>query len=180
MRVLSIFCASLLAAACAVVQPVTPQQYLDELTASTITRVAAPWVFSREGAPAQLDFVHLYALDVNRQGEHRQYLVLAQFWPESINEAGTTLRIVSSDRDLELKPMRTTGRALGIGQHLDPTAPQTTQWSYYELSDEALIALASPQSLHLVLSSAAKSARYVVWQSANEQFTEFAAVAQQW
>ena len=77
----------LLATGCATTPSHAPREYLDEETAATITVVAQPWVFSRQDAPAQLDSFKLYAVDVNRMGDHKLYLVVMQYWPDSRQQA---------------------------------------------------------------------------------------------
>lgn len=158
----------------------TPREYLDPQTAATITAVAAPWVFTREGAPPQLDFLHVYALDVNRMGDHRQYLALAQYWPESDAQDAPTLELVSLDTQVALEPLQMQGRQLGIGQHLDPLAPKTTRWWFYSLSGETLDFLARADHLSAALIEPARRSTYVVWRNGSAEAREFAAVARRW
>ena len=62
----------------------TPRAYLDEETAATITIVAEPWIFTGEQVGASLndrDYLNMFAIDVNRMGDHRQYLAVLQSMP---------------------------------------------------------------------------------------------------
>jgi len=127
---------------CATQPVVTPHQYLDEETAATVTVVSEPWIFStkRPDGPAlptvmedrspettgtareksefaadRRDLISLYAIDVNRMGDHRQYLAVQQSLPRANGNASVpTLELRSGDQLLALKPVTQTPRELGI------------------------------------------------------------------
>src|SRR5512138_2777902 len=88
MRSVPFFILCLSLCTCGTERVVTPREYLDERTAATITVVRDPWIFTRGTVRASSgeyrDFLHLYAVDVNRMGEHKQYL--AALIPEQTAE----------------------------------------------------------------------------------------------
>src|SRR5262245_7346855 len=90
MRIAGAVVLLLLVTGCTMTRPVGPREYLDEKTAATITVVSDPWIFTRERfgtAVDQNDFLNVYAIDVNRQGDHRQYLAVLQSVPLKEAEA---------------------------------------------------------------------------------------------
>src|SRR5262245_32988080 len=81
MRIAGAIVLALVMAGCATTRPAGPREYLDEQTAATITVVSDPWIFTRERFGAKVDeqdFLNLYGIDVNRQGDHRQYIAVLQ------------------------------------------------------------------------------------------------------
>src|SRR5262245_54633217 len=112
MRTSMTACLVLLLTGCAASGPVGPRQYLDEQTVATITVVSDPWVFSAKRPEAlptaedrttvsatsmtdrpvfgteRRDFLSVYAIDVNRMGDHRQYLAVAQSVPRLDRSGG--------------------------------------------------------------------------------------------
>ena len=95
-----------------------PREYLDEQTAATITVVADPWIFTRKNAPPQLDFFNLYAIDVNRMGDHKKYFVVVHYWPGAEFDGGAppTLVLSGGGQELKLAPASEDARQLGIAQ----------------------------------------------------------------
>src|SRR5512138_3350837 len=71
--------------ACGTERATAPREYLDERTAATITVVKHPWIFTRgsvrPGSSRHREFLHLYAIDVNRMGEHEQYIAALHSYP---------------------------------------------------------------------------------------------------
>lgn len=174
--------AVLLCAGCASTQTITPRAYLDEKTAATITVVADPWIFNRDSLTPQLDFVHLYAIDVNRMGDHRKYLVVVKYWPdpEVASSALPELELGLAGGELSLEPVGDDPRALGIGQPVDPSAPHSAQGWFYPIDKTALAAVSEAQGLSLALVVGEKRTAYDVWRDGSAALREFAAVAQDW
>jgi hypothetical protein len=168
-------------AGCATAPNVEPQQYLDEHTAATITRVAEPWIFNRAGSPAQLDFVHLYAIDVNRMGEHRQYLVVVKHWPapDLSLKAAPTLQLITQGSSLALTAVISSGRELGVGQPLDPAAPKGAKSWFYPIDKGNLERVSRETALGVALVSDDVRASYEVWRDGREALSEFSAMADQ-
>lgn len=179
MRTFVLASAALLLAACSSTQVVTPREYLDEKTAATITVVADPWIFNREGGPPQLDFVHLYAIDVNRMGDHRKYLVVVKYWPapEIPESVRPTLEVVLPERQITLEPVNAEARELGIGQPIDPSAPRSAKSWFYPLDKATLEAIARGAQFSVALSTEQARAPYIVWRDGSKELSEFSAVA---
>src|SRR4051812_910316 len=103
--------------ACATPHATTPREYLDEQTAATIKVVSDPWIFTRERTSSAVDshdYLNIYAIDVNRMGDHRQYLAVLKAWPE--NSSDSTLEIITSEGSVKLQPTAQSARELGIAQ----------------------------------------------------------------
>lgn len=174
------FCACLFGflTACATQPSVQPIEYLDEHTAATITKVAHPWVFNREGAPAQLDFVHLYALDINRMGTHQLYLVVLKHWdaPDLPSDRPPALEIQSSSAPaLRVDALDASARELGVGQALDSTAPKGAKSWFYPIEVTQLAAISSGSDARVALVMGEARASYIEWHDAHAAFSEFAA-----
>jgi hypothetical protein len=163
--------------ACATQPNVAPTQYLDEDTAATITKVAEPWVFNREGAPAQLDFVHLYALDVNRMGHHQLYLVVLKHWaaPDLPGDRAPILEVGTPNASvLRIEALADSARELGIGQPLDTTAPKGAKSWCYPINAAQLSSISRSGDARLALIEGETRASYVVWSDAHAAFGELA------
>ena len=181
MRSLFCICVMMLLSACAAQRSLAPTEYLDEQTAATITKVAEPWVFNREGAPAQLDFVHLYALDVNRMGKHQLYLVVLKHWaaPDLPEDRAPLLEVqLSKSSPLSFEALPSSARELGIGQPLDPMAPRAARSWCYPIDAAQLASISSTGIERLALVAGDKRAPYVVWSDAHVAFNELAVMVQ--
>lgn len=169
---------------CAMTPAVAPREYLDERTAATITMVAQPWIFNRDHSQPQLDFVHLYAIDVNRMGEHRKYFAVVKYWPapehEGIDAIVPKLEIRLDDRLLELVPTRSDLRELGIGQPLDAGAPRSAQTWLYPVDASALRRAAEADNLSVALITEEARAGYKVWRDGRAELNEFYTLAAEW
>lgn len=169
---------------CTATRSVAPREYLDEQTAATITMVADPWIFTRERSDAALDerdFLNLYAIDVNRMGEHRQYFAVLQSAPVS-DTSGTeppapVLELRSTEDTVSLQPAAQDARQLGIAQPLAPSYSLTSKWWYFPVDKDALAAIAGSQDLHAVLIAAdGKRTPYVMWRDGSAELSELTAV----
>lgn len=180
MRAIFVASVMLMLAACATERVITPREYLDETTAATITIVADPWIFNRKDAPPQLDFVHLYAIDVNRMGEHRKYLAVVKYWPAADlpSDARPKLVVQLPEREIALDPIEADGRELGIGEPIDKSAPRTARSWFYPLDKEHLEAVGRARELSVALLAGETRASYIVWRDGSAEMSEFAAVAQ--
>jgi hypothetical protein len=161
--------------ACAATPKVDPRQYLDEETAATITAVPEPWIFHREGTTPQLDFIHLYAIDVNRMGEHRQYLVVVKHWPapDFASEPIPALEVSAQGQQVRLNAVQASARELGIGQSLDKTAPKGAQSWFYPVDQSVLEVVSRGPDLKLGLAHRDGLASYIVWRDGQPAFHEF-------
>lgn len=174
-----IFVAAFAIASCSTTRSVSPREYLDELTAATITVVADPWIFSRADAPPQQDFFHLYAIDVNRMGDHRKYFALVHYWPgRDLTRPGRpapTLVLTGGLESLEIEPASEDAHQLGLGEPIDRSAPASSRTWFYPIEQQSLRALAESRDLAATLIADAVRAEYAVWRDGSSELSEFAA-----
>jgi hypothetical protein len=160
---------------CASTKSVAPREYLDEQTAATITVVADPWIFTRKNAPPQLDFFNLYAIDVNRQGDHKKYFVVVHYWP-GVDMTGTPPSLVlnGGSQELKLQAVAEDPRKLGIAQPLDKAAPSSAKNWFYPVDKASLQAIAQTRQLSAALLTEKTTADYAVWRDGSSELSEFA------
>lgn len=171
----TLICAGIvMLSACATTPNVAPRQYLDEQTAATITAVPEPWIFHREGTTPQLDFIHLYAVDVNRMGEHRQYLVVVKHWPapDFASKPIPALEISAKSQEVRLHAVEASARELGVGQSLDKSAPKGAQSWFYPIDRSVLGVLTRSPDVKLGLAHSNGHASYIVWRDGHVAFQE--------
>jgi hypothetical protein len=162
-------------AGCAANKSITPREYLDEQTAATITVVADPWIFTRKNAPPQLDFFNLYAIDVNRMGDHKKYFVIVHYWPEGeMTTTAPTLVLNGGSQELKLLPAKEDARKLGISQPLDKAAPSSARNWFYPVDKTTLQTLAQTRQLGATLVTSTTNADYAVWRDGSSELSEFA------
>jgi hypothetical protein len=170
--------------ACAMTPIITPREYLDERTAATITIVAQPWIFNRDDMRPQLDFVHLYAIDVNRMGDHRKYLAVVKYWPapehEGLIDVSPVLEVHVGDPPVRLNAVEGDARELGIGQPLDTAAPRSAKTWLYPVDANALKRIAGAESLSVALLTEGARASYSVWRDGRAELSEFSTLAADW
>jgi hypothetical protein len=168
---------TLLLAACATPHSVTPREYLDEKTAATITVVADPWVLASERSAEndERDFLNLYAIDVNRMGEHRQYLAVLQWWPTPDAVSGKvapTLQLLATDRTITLSPTPEDARALGIAQPVAQTTALGSKWWYFPVSKDVLADLAKSPDLRATLVAGSTQTSFTKWRDGSAELIE--------
>ena len=184
---------------CATQPVVTPHQYLDEETAATVTVVSEPWIFStkRPDGPAlptvmedrspettgtareksefaadRRDLISLYAIDVNRMGDHRQYLAVQQSLPRANGNASVpTLELRSGDQLLALKPVTQTPRELGIAQSPVKANGRGSQWSYFAIDKEVLATVARTHDLQATLIVDGDRIAYDMWRDGSAELS---------
>lgn len=172
--------AVLFLAACAGPRTVTPKEYLDEQTAATIRVVADPWIFTRDrtGAAAdQSDFLNLYAIDVNRQGDHRQYIAMLQWAPPPESSTATlpTLELQAGERLIALQPTTEDARKLGIAQPIAESY-NASKWWYFPVDKQVLGDIARAQDLRATFVMNDERIPYAIWRDGSAELAELTAV----
>jgi hypothetical protein len=168
----------MLLAACATPHSVAPREYLDEKTAATITVVADPWVLASERTASdreERDFLNLYAMDVNRMGDHRQYLAVLQWWPSSDVASGNvtpTLQLHAADRTIALQPASEDARALGIAQPVAPSAGGGSKWWYFPVTKDMLADVAKTPDLRATFVVGSAQTSFVKWRDGRTELIE--------
>jgi hypothetical protein len=175
MRAAAIVVLLIALAGCATSKSVAPREYLDEQTAATITVVADPWIFTRKNAPPQLDFFNLYAIDVNRMGDHKKYFVVVHYWPGAeMLATPPTLVLNSGGQELRLQAVAEDARKIGLAQPLDKSAPSTAKSWFYPVDTAGLQSIAQTRQLAAALSTEKLTADYAVWRDGSSELSEFA------
>jgi hypothetical protein len=170
--------AIMLLAACATTpHSVAPREYLDEKTAATITVVADPWVLASERSEQadERDFLNLYAIDVNRQGEHRQYLAVLQWWPTADAASGKvapTLQLHAADSTIDLRPTPEDARTFGIAQPIAEPASFGSKWWYFPVNREILVDLAKSSDLRATLVVGDTQTGFIKWRDGSAELVE--------
>lgn len=155
---------------------VTPRAYLDEETAATITAVAKPWIFTAEESDftaKDRDSLSLFAIDVNRMGDHRQYLaVLVSAPPRNSSSAAVTLELQGGAKSVSLQPATDEPRRLGIAKPLAPSYTLTARWLYFPVSKEILATVMRSSDLRAALVAGDKRIVYSMWRDGSAEIAE--------
>ncbi len=174
----SILCLSL--CACGTERVVTPREYLDERTAATITVVRDPWIFTRgtvsAGSGEYRDFLHLYAVDVNRMGEHKQYV--AALIPEQVSDVADPpqLELKAAGWSMGLQASHVETREIGIAQPVAESYALAASWWYFPVDKQKLATIANAPDFEAVLVWDDERTSYAMWRSGREELSEFTAV----
>lgn len=111
--------------ACAARPPDGPREYLDEISAATVTVAPGSLVFARERPELAVharDYITVVPLDVNRAGSHALYFYV-YLW-STIDKRGIEHRdtaiggihLLADGRRIPLVPTQATARELGLAQ----------------------------------------------------------------
>jgi hypothetical protein len=164
-------------AACATPHSTTPREYLDEQTAATIKVVSDPWIFTRERSSSAVDthdYLNIYAIDVNRMGNHRQYLAVLKAW--AAESSDSTLELITNEGSIKLEPTTASARELGIAQPVASAFAYDATWRYYPVNKEVLAKLAHSQNLSAAVDANETRIPYVMWRDGSAEVTELTAV----
>ena len=162
---------------CVAAPTTAPREYLDEQTAATITVVQEPWIFTREQttANAQRDYLHLYAIDVNRMGDHRQYFAVLQSAPGE-GALPPVLELKAGEHVVALESTKAQPRELGIAQPIAESYTVTAAWWYFPIDKHTLAALANTADLEARLIDAQGPMTYVLWRDGRDELSELTSV----
>jgi hypothetical protein len=168
---------------CTASRVVTPREYLDEQTAATITVVKDPWIFTRtlseSSATDEQDFLHLYAIDVNRMGDHRQYLAVLQSVPPTQHTAISdmpNLELTSGGETIALEATTASPRELGIAQPVAESYTMTAAWFYFPVDKQVLARIANTRDLDAAMVIDSERIPYVLWRDGRDELSELTAV----
>ena len=158
--------------------PVTaPREYLDEQTAATITVVKEPWIFTREQSVGneQRDFLHLYALDVNRMGEHEQYIAALQSSADD-EAVPPVLELTAGEQTRKFAPRSGNSREIGVATPIAESYTLTSAWWYFPVDKHTLATLAEAGDLRAELITGDKRISYALWRDGRDELSELTAV----
>jgi len=161
-------------AACAVLSACASGQsptieYLDELTASTITHSRTPFVFSTETPfDSERDYVQIGAVDVNRMGTHQHFIWLGisegreaervEGYPEEFE----SIVFAANGEEFQLDVRGWTPDAIGAGKPVYKKLFRTTVDAYYEVTIEQVQQLSDAGSISF-RTVEAEPKEYVPW-----------------
>jgi hypothetical protein len=177
MRFVSAAVVSSFLVGCVSAPATAPREYLDEQTAATITAVKQPWIFTREQNVdnGQRDFLHLYAIDVNRMGEHRQYIAALQS-----SAADTSVRpileLTAGGQTHTLEALAQSPHEIGIAQPIAESYTLTSAWWFYPVDKQTLATLANAGDLRAQMIVGNEPVAYALWRDGREALSGLTAV----
>ena len=175
--------ASLLAA-CALSSSVSPRTWLDERTAATVTAQEPTAVFAHEEqtrAANARDYVQIGAVEVNRAGSRRYYLVLyswstidrATVERDAIDDELVRSTLWADDRPIQLQRAPEGRTAAGVATSPFAAPAPSAIESWYPVTVSEIRALARARTLRLVAHGAATRREYQPWQGNQHGFAGF-------
>ena len=178
-RVFAAFCACTLLSSCATTDEAAPRQYLDEVSAATVTASNGGFVFARartEYAINARDYLTVVPVEVNRAGTHALYFycyVWSTIDKPVAAEKPAQFEIVADGRQIPLTPTGAPLRSLGFGEA--PFAPpaHAALPLVSGTSREVLQFLLRAQELSVVATRDGLSERYDLWDDQRGAIEEF-------
>jgi len=180
MRLLSILTALLMLSACAA-PAVAPRSYLDEETAATVTMVEQPWIFFTseviEFSAKERDYMSLFALDINRQGTHRQFVaILVSDPPAAAATNPPTLQLQGGGLSVSLQPTTETPRELGLSKAPASSYSAVARWWYFPVGKDILANVVRSPDLTVALDIAGKRTTFSTWSDGSADVDKLNAV----
>lgn len=177
MRIISAALLAVFSIGCVSAPATTPREYLDEQTAATITAVKEPWIFTRvqNVGNEQRDYLHLYAIDVNRMGDHRQYIAALQ------SSAGDTqvpalLELTAGGQTHRLEALAQSPREIGIAQPIAESYTLTSAWWFFPIDKQTLATLAKARDLRAQMIVGNEPIAYALWRDGRDELSGLTAV----
>jgi hypothetical protein len=164
---------ALLAAGCATPDSVSGEhEYLDEITAATVTVGSPTLVFARERPELAVharDYLTLVPVDVNRAGTHSQYFY-AYVW-STLDKRGLAdestvawrFDLVADGRRIALTPVAGELRDLGLGEPPLPAPARSAQVLVAPTSREVQAFVAGARELRAVATHGGGAERFELW-----------------
>lgn len=170
-----------LLSACATTDETAPREYLDEVSAATITTAGSGLAFARartEYAVNARDYVTVVPVDVNRSGTHVLYLY-CYLWStidkQDASDKPAQFEIVADGRQVPLTPVSAPLRSLGFGEAPYPAPAHHAVPLVSVTNREVLQFLVRAQELSVVATRDGLTERYELWtdqRNAIEKFLE--------
>jgi len=184
--VLAILSAALLAWSARVPAADSVRQYVDEVTAASITVAVEPLIFARERtdlAANSRDYVTLTAVEVNVQGK-RGYFWSAYIWStidrrdrEQLLAPGDELVLVADGRPIALRSDTKTLREHGIVQSPTRAPARTAVPALFAADLESMGYVARASELHIELIHAGSNDAFVLWKDGRAALGAFTSSA---
>ena len=159
-------------------------QYVDEITAASITVAIEPLIFARERtdlAANSRDYVTLTAIEVNVTGK-RSYLWSAYIWStidrrdrQQLVVPGDELVLLADGRPIPLRSDAKTLRELGIGESPTRSPSRTAVPALFGADRESISYVARASELHIELIHAGSNDAFVLWKDGRAALRAFSA-----
>ena len=169
---LAVLSAALLAWTAGVPAADSVRQYVDEITAASITVAVEPLIFARERtdlAANSRDYVTLTAIEVNIMGK-RSYLWSAYIWStidrrerQQLVAPGDELVLVADGRPIPLRSDSKTLREHGLGGSPTRAPARTAVPALFAADLESIGYVARASELHIELIHAGSNDAFVLW-----------------
>jgi hypothetical protein len=157
-------------------------QYVDEITAASITVAVEPLIFARERtdlAANSRDYVTLTAIEVNVTGK-RSYLWSAYIWStidrrdrQPLVVPGDELVLVADGRPISLRSDAKTLRELGIGESPTRSPARTAVPALFAADLESISYVARASELHIELIHAGSNDSFMLWKDGRAALRAF-------
>lgn len=160
----------------------TVREYVDEITAASITVALQPLVFARERgdlAANARDYVILTPIEVNVTGK-RSYFWSGYIWStidrrsrEPLITTGDELVLIADGRPIRLSNDTKTLRDHGVGQPPTRAPARTAVPALYSADPESIDYVAHATELHIELIHAGSNDAFALWKDAREALRAF-------
>lgn len=163
----------------------TVKSWLDPVSSATITAQIVPLIMARDDRTRPInerDFAQLTAVEINRMGERRLFLV-AILWSsenrtrserENFENSFARIELRFGDRSVALERHQGEIADLGVGQSPLPLPIPGSQQLYFPIERADLRALASSTRAQLVAQGLPESSqRYEEWQDGRRGLNDF-------
>jgi len=153
-----------------------PRHYLDEETAATVTITAQPWIFFHR-RPGRREFLSLYAIDVNRQGAHLQYIAALISMPPPLSDPSQlTLELQGGGQTLSLRPTLEDTRQLGFVKPVAPAYTLGSSWWYFPVTKDILGTVVRSKDLGATVVAGEVRVGYTKWRDGSAEIAELTAI----
>jgi hypothetical protein len=180
--VLAVLSAALLAWTAGVRAADPVRQYVDEITAATITVAVEPLIFARERtdlAANSRDYVTLTAIEINVQGK-RSYFWSAYIWStidrrdrQPLVAPGDELVLVADGRPIPLRSDAQTPRDRGLGESPTRAPTRTAVPALFAADRESIGYVARAGELRIELIHAGNNDAFVLWKDGRAALLAF-------
>jgi hypothetical protein len=163
----------------------TVKSWLDPVSSATITAQSKPLILTRDEQTRSIntrDFAQLTALEVNRMGERRLYLVAVPWSSEhqtrteqdEFEKSFASIELRMGDRVTTLARHRGDIAELGLGQSPLPLPVSGSLQLFFAIERADLSALASSNRVQLIaLGQPDSPQRYDEWQDGRRSLSDF-------
>ena len=182
--VLTVLSAALLAWAAGVPAADSVRQYVDEITAASITVAVQPLIFARERtdlAANSRDYVTLTPIEVNVMGK-RSYFWSAYVWStidrrerDQLVVPGDELVLVADGRPIPLRSDAKTPREQGLGESPTRAPARTAVPALFGADRESIAYVGRASELHIELIHAGSNDAFVLWKDGRTALRAFTA-----